>query len=172
MKITKKWYFYKKIQEKKKQLWDREFTKKFLGEQREGIRIEYDRLNEQLDAAKRRLCAEKYELVYSESGDKVEIRNAPISADEIEGLDTKKSEKSRFHKIVKEDPDKTIVTNLEEKIKQLSPDVEQLKTQMQQLTQRIEGPLTDENGVDHSLNGSSSDLRTVIDLLRNHMKSL
>lgn len=172
MKLFKKWYFHKKIQEKKKQLWDREFTKRFLGEQREGMRIEYDRLNEQLDAAKRRLCQEKYEVIYSESGDKVDVRTVPISPDEIESLETKKNEKSRYHKVVKEDPDKTIIENLEAKIVQLSPDVEQLKAQIQQITTRIEGPLRDEQGNDHSLNGSSDDLRTVIKLLKDHIKSL
>lgn len=172
MKLLKKWYFYKKIQEKKRQLWDREFTRAFLSEQREGMRIEYDRSNESLDAAKRRLCQEKYEVIYSESGDKVDVKTVPISADEIESLPTKKTKESRYHKVLKEDPDKTIIENLENTIKKISPDVEQLKKQIGQLDQRIEGPLRDENGVDHSLNGSSEDLVTVINLLKNHIKNL
>lgn len=175
MKLAKKWYFKAKIKEKKHQLWDREFTKKFLGEQREGLRIEYDRINEKLDGMKRRVCDELYELIYSDSDASVEIRTAPLSPDEINTLKHKKTKESRYHTVLKQDPDKTILESFAKEIEQIEPDVKQLKDQMQQLTERIEGPLidpSDPSGTDQSLNGSSEDLRTLINLLTNHLKSL
>lgn len=175
MKLRKWWYFHKKIQEKRQQIWDREFTREVLLQQREGMRVEYDRIKEQVDAANRRICEEKYEVFYSESGDKVDIRTVPITAEEIESLPTKKSDKSRYHKKLKEDPDKTILENLTKTVEKLTPDLKQLEDQMLQIEQRVEGPLIhpdDPSKTDNSLNGSAEGLYSLIDMLKKHMKNL
>lgn len=172
MKLSKWWYFTKKIREKRTQIWDREFTKRFLSESREGLRIEYDRLNEELHAAQRRLVAELYKVIESEYGTEMDIRTIAITAEEIEKLPTEKTKDTRYYKVVKQDPDKTIVETLTKQIERMKPDVAQLQEQMQALTQRIEGPLKDDQGIDHSLNASMDDLRTVIKLLQDHRKNL
>lgn len=172
MKIQKWVYFTRKIWEKQGQLWDREFTKRMLGESREGLRIEYDRIKEQSDAAHRRLCAELYKVIDGPGGTEVDVRTLPLSPADIAKLPDAMTEESRFYKVAKADPDKTIVEQMEKKLIALQPDLDQLATQMNAISQRIEGPLRNEQGMDQSLNATMDDLRTVIGLLVTHRKHL
>lgn len=173
MKIFKKLHFTLKIWEKKRQLWDREFTKRFLNQEREGLRIEYDRLKEQLDAAQRRLMAELYEVFDGPEKHKMDIRTLPLPPEDIAALpDNEPTDQSRFFKVEKQDPDKTMVEQLTKKVAQVKPDVQQLETQMKNISLRVEGPLKDDQGQDHSLNGSMDDMRTLINLLRTHRREL
>ncbi len=176
MKIMKWVYFTRKIWEKQGQLWDREFTKRILGESREGLRIEYDRLKEQVDAAQRRLCVELYTVIDGPGGNEVDIRTLPLSPTDIEQLPTAATEESRFYKVAKPDPDKTIVEQMQKKLATLQPDLQQLANKMQEIAKRIEGPLvmTDQSGQqrDYSLNAEMGDFHTIINLLRVHRKNL
>lgn len=67
----------------------------------------------------------------------------------------------------KEDPDKTIVTNLQNLIDKYKPDIEQLKTQMQAVDSQIQGT-ADETGLDGNVEG----YRTVINLLKEDLKKV
>jgi chromosome segregation ATPase len=98
-RLKKKKHIRSKILITKKKLWDLEFYRKQLENEREGFRSEYDRIKESIDAAQLRLRGENE----------------------------------------KEDPDKTIVDNLENLIKRYTPDLEQLKAQMQAIDMQVDG---------------------------------
>lgn len=64
----------------------------------------------------------------------------------------------------KEDPDKTIKTNLEEMIKRFEPDMEQLKKQIDE----IDGQIESDGGVLSTIES----YRTVIDLMNGYIKKI
>lgn len=144
-------------------LLDLEFLRFQLRAMREGIRMEHDHFKEQLDASKRRLAGERYTFYYSASGDEVNFKDIPIMPDELEKLpdeavDTKDY---RFFKKAKEDPDATLVKNLETLIERTSGDLGKLKQQME----GIDNQLTGQNGVEEKIEG----MRTAINLLTEYM---
>lgn len=71
----------------------------------------------------------------------------------------------------KEDPDATIVANLENLIKRQTPDLEQFKKNMQAVDSRIEGgegPEGHQDGINETLEGHRANLA----LLEEHIKTL
>lgn len=71
----------------------------------------------------------------------------------------------------KEDPDKTIIEQLEKLKERYAPDMLQLKKQMSQMDLIIEGPAP-EGSQQRPINESIDGLRTVISLLKDRIKSL
>lgn len=98
-KNEKKNHFLGKVKLTKMKIWDLEFMVGQLKQLRDGWRQEYDRLQEQVDAATVRLADENK----------------------------------------KEDPDKTIVGNLENLLTRYAPDIEQLKKNMDGIDRQIDG---------------------------------
>lgn len=142
MKLRQKLHYWgkKRIIQKKK--WDLEFLADELKSMREGLRQEYDRLREQLDAAKRRRAGEKYSFCYSASGDEVSNQNIPILPDELEKLpdEPKDTKDFRFFKKPKKQVDETLIKNLENLIQKTTEDTQKLKMQMDGIDGQLDGP--------------------------------
>lgn len=176
MKLFKKMYFSKVIRQKTQQVWDAEFKKRYLGEIREGIRIEYDRVKELLDGINRRLCMEKYLVMYTGDAQgaitEVDVKSLPLSPVEIEALPTMATVGQRYYKVEKKDVDQKIIEGLNTQAVQLAKQVEGMEANLKNINQRIEGPLFDEQGNDQSLNGTIDGLMTLISILKQHKKSL
>lgn len=68
----------------------------------------------------------------------------------------------------KQDPDKTICTNLENLIKRHEPDMQQFIKQMEGIDAQIEGPLEGQTSLNDTIDG----YRTVMGLLRDFKRKL
>lgn len=176
MKLIKWLYFTAKIREKRQEIWDKEFQKRYFSEIREGFRVEYDRLKELLDGVTRRICLEKYIVFYtgdSEQGDyEYDIKQLPLSPEEIEALPEKRTEGNRYYKVPRIAVDAKVIEPLEKQAAQLKEQVDQLANNMKSMTVGIEGPLMSPEGKDQSLNGTIDGLYTLIKILKQHRKSL
>lgn len=124
LRWKKKLHLKRKADWTLKKIWDWEFFREKLYETREGFRVEYDKINEMLDATKRRLEEEKK----------------------------------------KEDPDPTIVRNLENLIKSHEPDIAQLKVQMEAIDKQVE----EEGGVNNTIKG----YRGTLELLKEYERKI
>lgn len=170
--LHKRLWLWRKMRYLQTQFWDKEFTKRQLQEIREGIRQTKDRLRDQVDAAGRRLCEEKYVIYYSETGDVVSAREIPLDPTEIETLPEVKTEGSRYHKVTKAEYDTKVAENLENYLKRYRPQLDQLAEQIQGIDRNINGPLMDQKGNDVSLAGLMDGYMQVMELLRKYKRSL
>ncbi len=122
-------HYKKNISSVEKRIWDIEFILAKMKAQREGVRQEYDRIGEMLDAATRRMMDEQ-------------------------------------DKPAKEQ-DKGIIENLKKYKERFEPDLAQLKIQMDALDSEMEGT-HEKEGIRGSIDGQ----RTIIEMLKLHMKSV
>lgn len=174
--MTNKWrkkaWAKKKIQHLQVMYWDKEFTKRQLEEMKESMRQAKTRIHDQVDAAGRKVCELKYDLYYSETGDKVKVTDVPIAPEEIMQLPDHKTKKSRFHKVTKAKYDKKIVENLERGLKKYVPELGQIDGQMKAIHNQIHGPLIDEQGNDISIVGVMDGYQEVIKLLKKYRRDI
>ena len=159
----RKRHFKSRIKVLKKKIWDFEYLKYEMKSMREGFRMQYDRMREEMDACKRRLAGEKWSFYYIASGDEIGYREIPILPDDFENLpDEQKDTKDfRFYKKTKANPDKDVVKNLEVKIQQYSDDIAQITKQMEAVDGQIEGP----KGYNEQLDG----FKTAINLINEYL---
>lgn len=170
--MNKKKYYRNQVSRNMEKMWDLEFTKKYLLEVREGIRLEYERQKETLDAYKRRLLKEKYEVFNAEDKSKSDVLLLPITPEEIENLPLEATTGIAFYKKLLPNPDDTICQNMQAGIDKITPDLNQLIEQMKSIDGRIKGPMMDNQGQDHSIEGQMANIMTIVKLLKEHIKSL
>lgn len=169
----KRRFFKQKVNNIEKMIWDKQFKRRYLAELREGKQTQYGEIMEKkVDPAYRRLLHEKYKVYYTEGGNEVDIKTLPVPFKDIEQLPDKPTKDIRYYKVAKGDPDKTICENLQKLIDRFTPDLEQLKQQMQGIKLEMDGPLRDEQGTDRSVSGDLVRLQANRELLIDYLKTL
>lgn len=123
-----------------REYYEKEFTKQQLQQGRELLRQAKDKVRDKADASGRKLCEEKYTFYYSETGDKVAVRDIPINADELQELPDHKTKKSRFYKQTKPKYDKKLVNQLDKYYQSQKQQLKQLENQMNIIDLRLKGP--------------------------------
>lgn len=144
-------------------IYDLEFLRYQLKSMREGLRMEYDRIKENMDAAKRRLAGEQYRFFYCASNDEIDYKSIPILPDDFEKLPDKAEDTKdfRFYKKPRKEVDQKVCENLKGMIQKYSDDSEQLGKQMEGLDGQIDGP----GGVVEKMDG----MQTAINLLNEYI---
>lgn len=166
--LTKRKWKKRKMRALYEQYLDKEFTKRQLEEIKEGMRQQRDRLVDQVDGASRRLCELKYTVYYSETGDKVSVKEIPLSPADIEKLPDKPSKKYRFHKKDNVAQDQKEVEAVSKYIEKNAPYLKQMEQQLQDIERKINGPLYDQQGQDQSMAGALTGLKEVMELLKKY----
>jgi hypothetical protein len=161
-KFTKKRHFKNKLEVTQRKILDVEFLLDNYKQMREGFRTEYDRIKEELDGV------ETYEFLIKKLGVE-EAKEVMKDAEKSYKLrDEMKDEKDK--ELNKEEED--ILTNLKNNIVGKKNDMEILKKQMKDVDVMIEGDPEQPASVSQSVNQNLSNLRSVIDMLRQIIKKL
>lgn len=154
-------YIRKALKKAEAKIWENEFLKHQIAEVRGGMREQYDWLRERVEGAIRRKAELMYDIIYSESGDQVKTIDLPLPPREIETLPDKSTPPHRFHKVAKKDHDKEKVSELERVIKLREPDIENQKTNLTGVDNKV-----------REIDGAIAGLHELMKSLRTMLKKL
>lgn len=165
MRLTKKKHYQNKIEVTYKKIWDMEFLRNQHKMNREGIRVEYDRQKEAIDAVETYVDLIKYYGVEKAK----ELMKDAEKAYQARHDDNKKE-------VTLAQEDKDMLESLEKEAKAKKEDLERMEKQMQSIDKMIDGPLGEGEmtplGTDKPLNEILDGLRAVIEMLKDEIKKL
>lgn len=152
----KKRHYKDKILVTKKKIWDVEFLLAQYKLMREGFRVEYDRIKEELDAVN----------TYKELIESVGMEKAKELMKNAEKAMEARNEKSDYKL---NDEEKEVVETMKKNAQGKEDDIARLKKQMETLDMQMDGPLP---AGQQSVRQTLDNLKSVVSMLKDQIKSI
>lgn len=133
----KRTFFHNQIKGTEAKIWQQQFLKFQIWQVRGELREKFDWLRERIDGAIRQMAEIKYTFIYSEGDNEVKVMDMPLPPRELEVLPDKATPPHRYHKVPKKDIDKTKLEELKRIVDRRQPDLDNMKTQLQQIDGQV-----------------------------------